>query len=465
MFRASLLSTLALLGLFWVACSDKKPPLIAIVSPKHGARVGDTVNVIVEAYDNEELYYVEIYIDDSLVDRYYDEPYEYIWLTDTLDHLSNHSICAGAVDMALNIAESDAISVTVVHPGILRWQLQLGETICDCPAVGSDGTVYVTCNQPFPGHCYLHAINPNGTQKWQCQLGVIQASAPAIGPNGTIYVSAQVSSYPSTFNMAAIHPTGAPIWEVSIGAFGGPAVGADGAVYAGHWDGLYVYNPDGTLRWHYELAYSVYVPAIAADGTIYFWCGDGYLYALNSDTTLKWRYHVQLYSNIAIGADGAVYFGAADDYLYALNSDGTLRWRYYTTYEPITPIIGFGGLIYTRGLVNGELCYVALDQNGTLAWSGPPEMYPYPGDAVAVAADSTVYVISDALYALTLDHELKWRCDDVSTGQMPFTIGQDGTIFVASGGCLYAVNGLAPLASTPWPKVRHDAKNTSQAGY
>ncbi|MBM3322463.1 PQQ-like beta-propeller repeat protein [candidate division WOR-3 bacterium] len=59
-------------------------------------------------------------------------------------------------------------------------------------------------------------------------------------------------------------------------------LGADGAIFAGSIDGyFYCLNPDGTLRWRYQLESTVESsPAIAPDSTIYFCANDGYLYAL-----------------------------------------------------------------------------------------------------------------------------------------------------------------------------------------
>ena len=450
-------------------CRDKEPPLVAIVSPEDGSLVGDSVPVVIEVRDNSDVYYADLYIDDVYVDRLYGEAGTYMWLTDSLQHFSEHRLRAEAVDMALNDTVSDAISVTVIHPGTMRWQLQLNGYVQGCPAVGADGTVYVTIVESYPGYCYLLAINPDGSQKWQCQIGGGEATSPVIGPDGTIYAWAWISSgMYTTSNFSAIHPTGAPVWEIR-NVSGCPAIGADGAIYLGGEEGLHVYNPDGSLRCVYELPYRVYNPAIGADGTIYFGCGDGYVgdyyvYALNPDTTLKWRYGVQLSTEIAIGFDNTIYFGSYDNYLYALDADGSLRWRYRTTYQPIAPVIGYGGLIYTSGYFDGESRYLALDQNGALVWTGFPDVYPRPGRAVA--ADSTVYFAADKLYAMTPDHQLKWTCGLDEDGNWQITIGTDGMIYVAGGHTLYAINALAPLAKvqSAWPKVRHDERNTGRGG-
>ena len=87
------------------------------------------------------------------------------------------------------------------------------------------------------------------------------------------------------------------------------------------------------LRWQFDTGSLISSsPAIGADGAVYFGAWDGKLYALNADGTLRWTYQTESYisSSPALGPDGAVYFGSWDGYVYALNPDGTLRWRYQT---------------------------------------------------------------------------------------------------------------------------------------
>ncbi|UCF69791.1 MAG: PQQ-like beta-propeller repeat protein [candidate division WOR-3 bacterium] len=441
--------------------------MIEIVSPIDGSRVGDSVSVVIEVCDKSDIYYTDLYIDEIYVDRFYGEPDTYFWCTDSLQHLSEHTLYAEAVDAAFNTAGSDVISVTVVHPGTLKWTFQF-ERVYGCPAIGSDGTVYVTGTLSDNGYCYLFALNIDGTLKWQCHLGhdvYGLCSEPSIGPDGTIYVCAPMTNSPYIY-LAAIHPTGAPLWEIE-GVGRCPAIGSDGAVYVGSDDGLYVYEPNGELRWHYLLSGFAYSTAISMDGTIFFGCTDGNVYALNPDTTLKWTYSVELYGEIAIGSDNTIYFNSTDGHLCAVGSDGTLKWQYYSTYM-VSPVIGFGGLIYTAGSVNGEGCYIALDPNGALVWSGPSGVWPNWRTACAVAADTTLYIASDNLYALGPGHQFNWSYELDMSANIPITVGDDGTVYVGTwSGRLYAISGLAPLAKADcsWPKVRHDDMNTGRGGY
>ncbi|HKS36752.1 MAG TPA: PQQ-binding-like beta-propeller repeat protein, partial [Verrucomicrobiae bacterium] len=82
----------------------------------------------------------------------------------------------------------------------------------------------------------------------------------------------------------------------------------------------------------------------------------------------------------------------------------------------------------------------------------------------ALAADGTLYVGSDKLYALDGDTGgLKWAFEASGHVGSP-NIGPDGTIYFGvsnseSNSGIYAVHGTAPLADTPWPKFQHDAQH------
>src|ERR1017187_5498932 len=95
-------------------------------------------------------------------------------------------------------------------------------------------------------------------------------------------------------------------WGFKVGGFvdSSPAVANDGTIYVGGWDEtspnngrLLAINRAGTLLWQFPKPIDPQIdrvessPAIGADGTIYFGCGDGKLYALDGKTgTKKWAF-------------------------------------------------------------------------------------------------------------------------------------------------------------------------------
>ena len=108
-----------------------------------------------------------------------------------------------------------------------------------------------------------------GTLKWSNSIGLVWSS-PAIGPDGTLYVTTTLP-IPKLF---AVDPqTGGVLWSYELGGscLSSPAVSMEGCIYVGASDWmLYAFTPQGVLKWTYktedEVASS---PAIGADGTVY----------------------------------------------------------------------------------------------------------------------------------------------------------------------------------------------------
>ena len=129
-----------------------------------------------------------------------------------------------------------------------------------------------------------------------------------------------------------------------------PVVGVDGTCYFACDDGrLYAVAGSGVKLWDYNCnCLGSPSPAIASDGTIYCPSADKYLYAINPNGTLKWKRALtaKIESSISIGTDGTVYFGAGSN-LVAFNSSGTQKWSFATGGTvSSTPAIGSDGTIY-----------------------------------------------------------------------------------------------------------------------
>ena len=72
-------------------------------------------------------------------------------------------------------------------------------------------------------------------------------------------------------------------WDVEIGAMSSSsAIGIDGTIYIGTWDGklLAINGTTGTKLWEFKAGALVSSPAIGKDATLYFGSGDGNVYAL-----------------------------------------------------------------------------------------------------------------------------------------------------------------------------------------
>ncbi len=141
-------------------------------------------------------------------------------------------------------------------------------------------------------------------------------------------------------------------------------------------------TPAARQRWQTANAgYVTSSPALGSDGTVYYGSFDGSLHAADPDTGAdRWTFPTadHIYSSPALARDGqgrtsAVYIGSADGSVYAVRPDGSQLWR-YDTGEPVrsSPVVGRapkgdGQIVYV-GSSNGKL--YALDaESGRRRWS------------------------------------------------------------------------------------------------
>ncbi|GAG27180.1 unnamed protein product, partial [marine sediment metagenome] len=173
---------------------------------------------------------------------------------------------------------------------------------------------------------------------------------------------------------------------------------------------------------------------------MYFGSNDSYLYALNSDGSLKWRYETggEVISSPAIDSEGTVCFGSGDRFFYALNPDGSLKWRYQAE-EKIwaSPVIDFDGriLVGTNNLAGRDdpqadtsmiQNMIAIDQEGS-GWTAVLSSTRFDSESYAVGPNGWHY----------------------SIGYRYFSCGSYSLEFDRYG-----------LEQSPWPKFRHDYRNT-----
>ncbi|HEY9172364.1 MAG TPA: PQQ-binding-like beta-propeller repeat protein [Verrucomicrobiae bacterium] len=277
-----------------------------------------------------------------------------------------------------------------------------------------------------------------GNVRWQFFAGDIVAGSPAIGADGTIYVGAWNGKV-----FALNGATGAKSWEFQTGGrvHSSPAIGADGTVYVGSYDQkVYALNgTTGAKRWEFATQAPVAScsPAIGADGSVYVGSQDGRLYALNGDTgQQRWAFATggEVNSSPAIGADGTVYFGSLDGRLYALNgATGAKRWDFLTGNQiHSSPAIGADGTVYV-GCYDSKV-YAVDGATGRLRWTYTTGRYIWCGPTVG--PDGTVYVGSHDGNVYALDGAtgqrrwVSWTGGYV--GPSP-AIGADGTLYVGSG--------------------------------
>jgi outer membrane protein assembly factor BamB len=263
--------------------------------------------------------------------------------------------------------------------GTKNWDFPMEGTLSDTSAaIAEDGTIYaLTWKTSSLSTFYLYAVNPDGTEKWNFSVEAKRADSywyywipekPAIGNDGTIYVT-------GGFYLYAFNPDGSLKWEknhyehelnVSF-----PSVGGDIVFFCGDhgtWSTLEYLKSDGTypsnatIKWfeaypitsfssgggylkvgHYTTSVSdlssgeIYLktgkftassPIIDANGTLYVGSGNHYLIAGDPNTgNEKWRVlmYGEIHSTPAMGADGTIYVGCDDGYIYAIGEGNNVN--------------------------------------------------------------------------------------------------------------------------------------------
>lgn len=244
------------------------------------------------------------------------------------------------------------------------------------------------------------------------------------------------------------------LWQFSAeGATTGvPALAADGTVYFGggapdrH---LYAVRPDGTLRWRFQAGGTIdnCSPAIGADGTIYFGASDGQVTALTPAGTIRWQRSIGTGTaavSPAVGIDGTVHIHGLDGVLHALDgATGAIRWRtdvVATTFA--SPVIAPDGTIYQMAGVGG---LVALTPGGTVKWRFTVASDAFSTPALDAAGNIyfTTYT-SSRLYSVRPDGTERWNFAAASgslTSASPVLSADGATAYFGSSNRVFhAVN-------------------------
>ena len=190
----------------------------------------------------------------------------------------------------------------------------------------------------------------------------------------------------------------------------GPALGADGTIYAGGQDEFYAVSPEGQLRWKIPGGFTV-PPAIAEDGTIYLAAGAKFE-SINSDGTLRWDSGKGMigFEGSPTISSGTVYLANVYSDLWAFSPPHTKEdWRIMTERDGLMSGSGF-----------------TLPGRGTGAYSRA-SIVVGPMDRIFAPRQRWLHNIGS-------DGKPGWQLELTNGMLGPAAIGQDGTIYVGSQG-------------------------------
>jgi hypothetical protein len=368
-----------------------------------------------------------------------------------------------------------------VQEGTQRWQYHLGPSYLTGgvhPAMGPDGTIYVTgSGMTATWKSKLAALTQAGSVKWVQDLPGGWASSPVVTPDGVVCVAVGK-------DILAFDPAGVKKWQYNaVYAVGRLAVGADGTIYTYHVEaGAYqrqtlAISSGGGPKWstimrldnQYFVGESIAVTnqAVVVVGRNLAG-GPGRVFFLDparGGVTSTVSFTGQVTAGVATGADGTVYLPTVGpNQLVGVRADGSMVWRRDMTGPIGIPTLGADGSIYVVQFNRGLL---GLAGDGSLRWAAADA----PGaHASAVAADGTIYFGGGysgpawaPFVAVRPDGSVKWRLN-IPTGAGSPLIGPDGVIYVAGGEHITAVWGSSAPGSTPWPRGLGGSTNASRVG-
>ncbi len=355
--------------------------------------------------------------------------------------------CASLLTDKLNCGACGKACSTFCNKGLcdasIKCSVALGDDIFSTPAVDSGGNVYVVTSSGK-----VTSYKPDCTLRWSFSAGYYTTSSPVLSPDEKrVYVS--TTGGPATLH-ALDAATGAKVWSQVVGVgwsdFNTPAVASDGTIYAigctasggTYHQTVQALSPAGVAKWSVNISSTgsstnTGGPAIAADGTIYALASNGQVSAITAAGQQKWSVSLGCCStNVspALGSDGHLYvIASTGKTLYKLNSaTGATIWSRSLgslSVTHVSPVTDGQGNVYLA-LPDGTVRAWAAD--GTGLWSLPASgAY---NASLAIGSDGVLYAVNGSNGSLrALNEGLGfWMSDEelsaaVGSSPQPIVVG------------------------------------------
>jgi len=307
------------------------------------------------------------------------------------------------------------------------------------PAVAPNGNIYVGGL-----NLQIYGVSQAGEIIWKKGTGWCVFSSPLIRDDGSIIVG---SKDHRVYALKDSIESPIDLWNYKGGNFYdghlfdcSPALGDDGTIYIGADPtgaagivgieidtGFFAINSDGTLKWKFATGSGVEgTPAVGHDGTIYFGCFNGKLFALadrgdHAEELWSFQTGLDIEGAVTVDGDGTIYVGSRDSTLYALNPDGSLKWSFDTDGGIASSVtVGGDGYIYFGSYDKHVYCLGTGNPDVGLETLNVPDLFiigqtivpsailknyrmaDRTSDAIFQVYDDAILVYADTLFNLNL---------------------------------------------------------------
>jgi len=364
----------------------------------------------------------------------------------------------------------------------VRWRQTLAGPASSAPALGSDGSIFVTTRTGS-----VYSLNPSGEVQWAYRPGLDEI------PNGLLLDGENNLYFSTQKRVFSLTSSGKKRWETACATAAQawyelePGALGDGVVYATCGENLSALNSaDGHEVWHQQIFGWQTLPVVLKDGAVVS-TRDWSLVAVDAQGNTMWHFPPANYvpavkrpglvtdnpffsSPIAVDADETMYMGSGDGEFSAFRPDGTLKWTYDAgalrgVRFDSTPVIATDGTVIA---LSSQGTVYAFTQDGSVRWFftlGDRSATVYQ-PAPLLANDGTIYVVSGkTLVALSSMGKKLWTLALSDLADVSPTLAPGGTLYVATGdSALYAVRTSSKgLMASAWPKYQHDAANSGHS--
>lgn len=347
------------------------------------------------------------------------------------------------------------------------------------PAVGDNGDIYISSNA-----LHLYAYSVTGEQKWMFDLSKNgesgnQGSSPMVDNDGTIYIGAHTDDGNLSSSLYAINPDGTMKWRYELGTgttipYLSPVKCPDGNIVIGNrgTNGS-VHKVDvlnGTQIWRTKSPNGGANAGLAVDAMGVIYCGLSSANGFSRTTTDGKNLSPNLGKGYTAGAtlpaidsDGNIYVAFSEGIIASYSPDGVENWSYSigSKVDQGGPVIDKNGNIYV-GTKGNEI--LSLTKNGSKRWSYTNSA-PLSG-VPAIDSKGRLHIGDEAGNYIVLDIENGNELHKETLGTKVWSspvISDFGIIFIAfedNGACkLTAIDcGIEGPARSAWPQRGQNAK-------